>query len=63
MQTYSVSEIAAALGTDQVTVRRWIAKGDLPGTLDTRKGGYQQGAKDRRRSSRRNGCTLSECRD
>ncbi|MFR0859857.1 MAG: hypothetical protein ACLSIR_09300 [Christensenellales bacterium] len=26
MQTYSVSEIAAALGTDQVTVRRWIAK-------------------------------------
>lgn len=41
MQTYSVSEIAAALGTDQVTVRRWIAKGDLPGTLDTRKGGYR----------------------
>ena len=41
MQTYSVSEIAAALGPDQVTVRRWIAKGDLPGTLDTRKGGYR----------------------
>ena len=41
MQTYSVSEIAAALGTDQVTVRRWIAKGDLLGTLDTRKGGYR----------------------
>ena len=39
--TYTVAELARELGTDIVTIRRWIAKGDLHAEMDSKKGGYQ----------------------
>ena len=44
MRVFTVGEVAEALGTDQVTVRRWIAKGEEDGLvaeMDTKKGGYR----------------------
>lgn len=39
--TYTVAELARELGTDIVTIRRWIGKGDLHAVMDSKKGGYQ----------------------
>lgn len=39
--TYTVTELAHELGTDIVTIRRWIAKDDLHAEMDSKKGGYQ----------------------
>jgi excisionase family DNA binding protein len=44
MKTFTVAEVAEALETDLVTVRRWIAKGEKGGlraTIDSKKGGYR----------------------
>lgn len=39
--TYTVAELAQELGTDIVTIRRWIAKDALHAEMDSKKGGYQ----------------------
>lgn len=63
-RSYSVDEAARALGVAKVTVRRWIARGDLP-VIDDRKPmlilGTELSDYVRKRRTGKHKCRLDQC--